>query len=64
MMMPAIGAVPVFATLIGAFGVWSIVFGLMNRNETNDLQQTHMTSHMPTIDFAFNAGELRLQQNL
>jgi MFS family permease len=64
MMMPAIGAAPVFATLIGAFGVWSIVFGLMNRNETNDLQQTHMTSHMPTIDVAFNAGELRLQQNL
>ena len=49
-MMPAIGATSVFATLIGVFGFWSTVFGLMNRNETDDSEEVFTTlQSLPTV---------------
>lgn len=45
--MPVIGATTVFATLVGVFGFWSTVFGLMNRNEADEIEITS-TQSAPT----------------
>jgi hypothetical protein len=58
--MPAIGATAVFATLIGVFGFWSTVFGLMNRNETDDSEEASTTTQsLPTV-LASNVDAIQL----
>ncbi len=59
-MMPAVGAPSVFATLIGAFGFWSTVFGLMNRTEIEDVGEAVTSPQTLPTALASSVDAIRL----